>query len=296
MRSRSQRVLLRVNETLDPFGGAVEAACELGDLVATFDSDPRAQIAAAESVDAGTQALEPPREPACKRKAREREGAGEHGDHEQRSERRMAARVIGKQPAAVGKRHDHEHPVAGRMRDAAAGKPRGRRLDARPDAGDRRSAGVEERKIGAEFFRESFERESLLVGRSSGGRQHVADELGHAAEEDFGFAVARCNPPDRAGREREQHERRHERHVNLQVEPMTKAVAVKPLHVLRLCTLAVFTSRLRPAGARTDSLCRGSSAHGADAEGRLRLPRECARRARRCCGRTLHARCRAPCS
>ena len=110
------------DQLLDALGGAVEARGQGRHLVAALDLDARAEIAAAQLLDAGLQPLEPPAEP-----AHHGVGADRDGQRHQRQERRdpegrarPLAHLARDQPAPVGQ-------LQGEVRAARAAPPAGAR-------------------------------------------------------------------------------------------------------------------------------------------------------------------------
>ena len=83
MRRPGEDMALRIDETLDPVRGPVEALREAGDLVPSLHLDPRGERARPELVDLRLQPLEPPREPAGKRPHPDRDGRRKQGERPQ---------------------------------------------------------------------------------------------------------------------------------------------------------------------------------------------------------------------
>ena len=110
------------DQLLDALGRAVEARGQCRHLVAALDLHARAEIAAAQLLDAGLQPLEPPAEPAHHRIGADRDG--ERQQHQERRDPEDRARPLAHlardQPAAVGQ-------LQGEVRAARAAPPAGAR-------------------------------------------------------------------------------------------------------------------------------------------------------------------------
>ena len=84
---------LRLDEALDAIGGPVEAARQIGHLVASLDLRARLQVAAPEILDAAAQAFEAASEAPHQRPGADRDRHGEQGEGHQEREGPLPRRV-----------------------------------------------------------------------------------------------------------------------------------------------------------------------------------------------------------
>ena len=200
-------------------GGAVEAAREIGDLVAALDARARTQIARAELLHLAAQLLEPSRDA-----PRNRVGAGADRQRERRDQRQpaepvLAMRTARYQPASVRQTQRHGGGARVPVQEAARaqlGRQRGQGL---ADRGEPRAVGAAQLDVGGEIAREPLQRGLELGARSAGPRQQLAEHAGDAIENLTLLCVGVCEPPGERRDHGEERQNREEGGVDLEIEP-----------------------------------------------------------------------------
>ena len=131
-----------IDQLLDARGGAVEGVRQPRDLVTAFDLDAGREIAGAERLDAGLQALEPARQPAHHRigadRDRERNAAQQQQQPDER--RAVARRRPHHEPAAVRQLHAPGRPLRASVASIRCCRRRGRGNAVPVDATSSRAA------------------------------------------------------------------------------------------------------------------------------------------------------------
>ena len=219
---------MRVHQLLDARGRAVEGIGHPRDLVTALDLDARRQIAGAERLDAGLQALEPARQPAHHRIGADRDRERNAAQHEQKPDERraVARRRAHDEPAAVRQMHGPGRPL--RSVNPSAGvaqRPRQRRSG----GGDKLARRIEQCDVGlaAALAMRSTAACCAARGASAAGSR-TRDQLARHLEGLRGRRVLGAEPPDRAGDDHHQHQARDDRQIDLLVEPAHGHVSPAP--------------------------------------------------------------------
>src|ERR1700704_4613656 len=178
MRRIGEQHLVRVDQALDASGGLVEALGEPRDFVATFDLDPRAQVAGPEGLDAVLQPFEPSGESSHHgtgaERDHERDGPEECREHERA--RAWPRRDACHQPPTVGKRDRdrrsarRSHPAAGLAAATRSRKPTSRRCQTLV-------AAAEQRQVSADALGQPLDRLLLSLRRGIRRRDKLGDDL-----------------------------------------------------------------------------------------------------------------------
>ncbi len=220
MRRICEQHLVSVDQALNSSGGLVEALSEPGDLVATFNLDPRAQVAGSERLDAALESLEPSGEPSDHgtgaESDHERDGAKECREHQRA--RALPRRYACNQPSAVRKRYrdrrsaSRSQPPAG----AAAATRSRKRLSRRCQ---RLVGAAEQREVGADALGQPFDRLLLsLWGRFYGGNE-LGDDLTRNLELLTERRKRSAEMPKQTCRDDHKDQACHDREIDLKVKP-----------------------------------------------------------------------------
>ena len=218
VRRGGEGIALRLDQRLNALRRLVEAARQRRDLVLAFDIDPGGEIARAQGLDSGLQALQPAREAAGERPGADGDGERQDAEGGEEADRRGVEYVVALgadlDEAAVRQRqHEGLATLLARARGPLLGRSQGP-----AQAAEQLALRPEDADAGVEVLAEAGEGGIGLRPTRAGRRQQLDQERTDTPAKFRVRTLVMCQPPAEDGERAEEHDDAEQRQIDLEEE------------------------------------------------------------------------------